>query len=184
MGHGFYFRGRYYPPIAGGSEDDPSDGGSGGNDLAAQLAAAQARIQELEGTAGEASTALETANARLAELEASTTATAAELEAARAKAAELEAAHGEAVSRGLDARRRALIAEHAGEIVEELVTGATEDALDASIETAKAAYARLQESIRAGLNAERVPGGGGTRQQVDVEKLSPLQKITQGLRGK
>ena len=118
---------------------------------------------------------------RIEQLTADLAAVQAERDAHAARVAELEAAHGEALSRGLDARRRALIAENAGQVVEELVQGATEEALDASVEVAKAAFARLSESVRGQLQAERVPGGGGQRAEEDTSQLSPFQKIVRGL---
>jgi hypothetical protein len=152
-----------------GAEDDP----------AARVAALEASLATERARAAE----LETAAARAAQLEQDLAAVQAERDAHAARVGELEAAHGQAVSRGLDAHRRALIAENAGQIVEELVQGATEEALDASVELAKGAFGRLSEGIKAQLGAERVPGGGGGgRGEPDVEKLSPLQKIAAGLR--
>jgi hypothetical protein len=119
--------------------------------------------------------------ANLASVQAEREAQREQAERASARAAELEAAHGEAVSRGLDARRRALIAENAGQVVEELVQGATEEALDASLEAARAAYQGLSERIRQQLAGERVPAGGGGRGEPNVERMSPLEKIAHGL---
>ena|SRR5215208_2698512 len=109
----------------------------------------------------------------------------ADLEAARARASELEAqlaaeqeARSAAESRGLDAHRRALIAAHAGEIVDELVQGASEEALDASVGVAKAAYDRIRDLVTTG---QHVPPGATERGTGDLDNLSPLEKIARGL---
>jgi hypothetical protein len=176
--YGVWYRGRFWPVIAGGSGE--GDGGLEGGtvaDLTAQLAAAQARVGELEAAAG----AAEGLRGRADQLAADLQTVQVERDAHAARVAELEAAHGQAVSRGLDAHRRALIAENAGQIVEELVQGATEEALDASVELARGAFSRLSEGIRLQIAGERVPAGGGGRTEPDVERLSPLQKIAHGL---
>jgi hypothetical protein len=101
--------------------------------------------------------------------------------------AELTAAH-EAVEaanrRGLDHYRRALLAAHAGEIVEELVQGATEEALDASVALAKQAHGRIAELVRQRLAATSVPAGAAERLADQGEGLSPLARIAQGLKGR
>lgn len=111
-----------------------------------------------------------------------------ELERARARIVELEAeltaareAAEAAQRRGLDHYRRALIAAHAGQLIEELVQGSSEEALDASVEVARAAYERIAGLVRARLAEQQVPLGGGQRGAADLESLSPLQKIARGL---
>lgn len=111
-----------------------------------------------------------------------------ELEQARARIVALEAelaaareAAEAARRRGLDHYRRALIAAHAGQLVEELVQGTSEEALDASVEVARAAYERIARLVRERLAEQQVPLGGGQRGLTDLESLSPLQKIARGL---
>jgi chromosome segregation ATPase len=124
--HGVWFGGRFWPGI-GGAEDDPAAQGAA---LEASRAAARARVGELEAVAAAAAelrAQVDQLAANLASVQAEREAQREQAERASARAAELEAAHGEAVSRGLDARRRALIAENAGQVVEELVQGATDE---------------------------------------------------------
>jgi hypothetical protein len=166
MGDGVYWRGRWWR-IAGGDDGDEDDGGDGQpGDAAGALAAAQARIAELEQQTAD----LEGARARIAELEAA----AGELEAARAAASE-------AAGRELAAHRRALLAEHRGSVVEELISGSTTAEMDASVETARTAYAWIADLVRQDLAGQVVPPGATERGTADLDGLSPLQKITRGL---
>jgi hypothetical protein len=82
----------------------------------------------------------------------------------------------------LATHRRALLAENRGQVIDELVTGATPEELEASIETAKAAYSRVAEAIKARTPlVMSVPAGASPRSEVPAEDLSPIQKITSAL---
>ena len=81
----------------------------------------------------------------------------------------------------LDIHRRALLAEHGGQVVAELVTGSTVDELEASVESARAAYARVLEAARRELGATSVPVGASPRGEPSGEELSPIAKITAAL---
>lgn len=124
----------------------------------------------------------------------------AELEALRAQvataAAERDAALAQAATAAQDAQdrlaaaeaqlaethRRALLAEHRGSVIDELVTGSTPADLDASIEVAKAAYTRVADLVRAERPAlTLVPAGASPRAEPDAESLSPIQKLTMAL---
>jgi hypothetical protein len=117
---------------------------------------------------------------QIAGLEAAVEASRQELEAAQQAAAAAE-------QRAVEAHRRALLAEHKGQVVDELLQGATVEELEASVETARAAYARVAEAARSAalqqLHEERVPPSAGERGTSDLESLSPLNKIARGLAG-
>src|SRR5712692_6309496 len=66
----------------------------------------------------------------------------------------------------LDAHRRALLAEHAGQVVGELVTGATVEELNASVDAARTAYGRALEAARQELGAMAVPVGASPRAEL------------------
>ena len=153
---------------------------------------------------------LEQALARIAELEGQVTAIAgergvltgrvSELEAARAdldaRLAEATGAHAtvaadlsaarQALSAvntsGLANLRRALLAEQAGRIVPELVSGDDEAALLASVEVAKQAYGRAVEAARASIAQQTVPAGAPSADAASAASLSPLEMIETGLR--
>jgi hypothetical protein len=153
--------------------EEEQTGGSEGQEAAEdpRLADLETRVQALQ---AERDGAL----ARIAELTEATT-------AEGARISQLEQELASANERGLGAYRRALLAEHAGQVVEELVQGATEEALDASVELARGAYGRIAELVRtqtAASSAAAAAGtGGATRSGQDLESLSPIEKITRGL---
>ena len=147
---GFWFGGRYWPPIAGGAEEAEAEPATmAAEDAVAEL---QARITTLESAAQDAASALEAERRQ----------------------------HGEARLRGLDHYRRALIAEHGATAVHELIQGSTEELLEASVEVARAAFARIQGQLQSGA-AATVPAGAGARTGQDVDGLSPVAKIARGL---
>ena len=152
-------------------DSDASQEGDASEDTSAELEALRA--------------AVETATARATTLEGQLTAADGGRRAADDRVAELEAqlaaeqeARSTAESRGLDAHRRALVAAHAGEIVDELVQGTTEEALEASVGVAKAAYDRIRDLVTTG---QTVPPGATERGTGDLDGLSPLEKIARGL---
>lgn len=70
------------------------------------------------------------------------------------------------------------------EVVPELVTGATIDELFASVEPASAAYRNLVtrlESVRPQEEPARVPAGTITPVVVNLDALSPAEKVRRGL---
>ncbi|MCA1670579.1 MAG: hypothetical protein LC793_25000 [Thermomicrobia bacterium] len=75
---------------------------------------------------------------------------------------------------------RATLAAAHPDAIPELIGGETVGEMIASIETAKAAYQRTIERTKAAIP---VAAGGGSRAVgVDVSKLSPLAKISAGLK--
>jgi len=147
---------------------------------------------------------LDEALARITELEGQVSVLAGERDVVAGRAAELEAAYTaldgqfseaagarDAVSTDLDATRasgltylrRALLAEHAGQLVPELVFGESEASLLASVEVSKGAYARALESARAAIVSQTVPAGApSARSDPAAGGLSPLELIESGLR--
>jgi len=131
-----------------------------------------------------AQTELDQARAAIGQLEQERQSTEA---AAQQRLAELETRNSELSVAALDAHRRAVLAENTGQVVPELVQGSTTEEIDASIEAAKAAYARIAESVRtAAAELSRsplpvVPPGNSPRGEPPAEELSPLQKITGAL---
>ena len=132
---------------------------------------------------------LEQALARIAELEGEVTALTGERETLTgerdaltaerdARIGEREAAHG----RELANLRRALLAEHVGQVVPELVHGDDEAALVASVEVAKQAYARALEAARTTIASQTVPAGAPSARVAPAAGLSPLEMIESGLR--
>lgn len=119
--------------------------------------------------------------ARVAQLEADLAAARDQLGAARQELEATRAGLADATRQGLEHLRRALVAEHAGQIVPELVTGTTPDELAASVETARAAFARAAEAARQQLQAHATPAGNPPRSAEDLSALPAIEKIARGL---
>jgi hypothetical protein len=130
-------------------------------------------------TPPEPSADLEEARAQIATLTTERDAAVGAVTAAAALAAEQLTA---AQQTALDAHRRAVLAENAGQVIQELVQGATPADIDASIESAKAAYTRVADAVKAAVvTAPPVPAGASPRSEPSAEDLSPLAKITNAL---
>jgi hypothetical protein len=130
--------------------------------------AAAAQIAEHQRLAAERTAQLQARDAELADV--------------RRLAEEREQALQEANQARLEAHRRALLAEHRGHLVEDLVQGASIAELDASVERARSAYASVADQVRQQAG-ERVPPGNPSRdsQRVDPAQLSPQEKIRHAL---
>ncbi|MCC6224710.1 MAG: hypothetical protein IT201_14600 [Thermoleophilia bacterium] len=144
-------------------------------ELEGQLSQATATIAEATAARQAAETAAEARAARLGELEQSVTTFQSEAETART-------AVGQAQSESLANLRRALLAEHKGQVVEELVAGDTADALAASIDSAKAAFTRATDAARQQLQQQQVPAGAVTRDAATSASLSPVERISGALK--
>ncbi|HEX3721407.1 MAG TPA: hypothetical protein VHV31_01370 [Nitrolancea sp.] len=89
----------------------------------------------------------------------------------------------------LDAVRDLILLVHP-DAVPELVSGSNVAELIGSVDTARAAYQRVAETLRPAAptttgetTPPRVPAGGGQRHiSVNVDHLSPAAKISEGLR--
>ena len=139
---------------------------------------------------GDGTAQLEAIRAQLTEASAARDAAAADRDAAIAAASvaaqEMNARVTLAEARHLDAHRRALLAENAGQLVPELVSGSSPAELDASLGSARDAFARIAESVRAQVLAEaparpvlpHVPAGASGSPTVNPDDLSPIQKMT------
>ncbi len=134
-------------------ETDSGAGAHGSPELVGELAAARERIAALES----------------------------DLAAGAAQLAAATEAAGLAGQQALEAYRAQLIAENRDGIIEELVQGGTREALEASVEAARAAFNRVAEVARQSALGERVPAGAGERGTADLDGLSPLEKIARGL---
>jgi len=148
-----------------------------------ELEEALARITELEGQVSALTGERDAATGQIAELEAAHAALGGQLAetagARDATAGELQTTR----AAGLSYLRRALLAEHAGQLVPELVIGESEETLLASVEVAKGAYARALDSARAAIVRQTVPAGApSARTAPGAGGLSPLELIESGLR--
>ena len=144
-------------------------------ELEGQVTALSGERDALTGRAGELEAVQAALDARLAEATGAETAISAELAETRGA---LSAAH----EREIANLRRALLAEHAGQVVPELVGGDDESALLASVEVAKQAYTRALEAARTTIANQTVPAGAPSARTAPAGGLSPLEMIESGLR--
>lgn len=110
-----------------------------------------------------------------------------QLEESQREAAALRSAHEEltlqlqtAHADHLAAIRRALLAEHAGQVVPELVQGGTTEELEASVGAAGHAFDRIAGQLR-DQAAAMVPIGASASAAPSPDVLTPMQKITHAL---
>ncbi len=85
-------------------------------------------------------------------------------------------------AQGLEAYRRALLAENAGRVIPELVGGSTEEEMERSLEVARRAFEAARVAALAEVASTPVPAGNPVRQGPSIEGMSPMQKIAFGLR--
>ncbi|MBI2852449.1 MAG: hypothetical protein HYX84_05060 [Chloroflexi bacterium] len=130
------------------------------------------RITDLESQLARKSEELTGATARIAELEGSLSSRETEIASLKQERAGLELALAGAV-----ANYRALVLQANPGIVEELVSGDTVEAIDASLAKAKALLGKVKQGLAAELSMLRVPVGAPERTLPDVSGLSPREKI-------
>lgn len=88
----------------------------------------------------------------------------------------------EARARALASHRRALLAENAGRVVPELVTGSTAEEMEASLEIARRAFETVRAATMAEMASTPVPAGNPPRQGAVLEGMSSMEKIAYGLK--
>lgn len=159
--------------------DEPELGPGDGEELAAlqeQLADARAEVARLQHEAANAS-------AKAAALRDELAASQSAREQAEADAsslrAELEAA-AERVQRAAQRYRELVVASEPA-LPADLIAGDDVDAVDASVEAARALVGRVRTHIEQQAQAGRVPAGAPARTGPDLSALTPEQKIRYGL---
>jgi len=157
-----------------------------GEELAAlqgQLADARAEVErvqrEAEGAAARAREAIAEAAAARRELLESRDAAAAALAQSDALGSELESA-GER-ERAAAERYRELVVRSEPALPAELIAGESIDAIEASVDAARALVGRVRSQLEAQAQAGRVPAGAPPRSGPDMSALTPEQKIRYGL---
>ena len=139
--------------------------------LKAELATRDARITELETAVAEKDERLSLANAGINELERAVT-------GAEEKLTELN----NTLSQTVSSYRALVIKSNPG--VEELISGDTIEAIDESLEKAKALIGRVRQGLEAEMAATKVPAGAPQRAPTDLGALSPREKIQYAIGGK
>ncbi len=94
---------------------------------------------------------------------------------------QLRAEHAQLQQQALAAHRRALLAEHRGRVIEELVQGATLEELEASVARAQAAWEAVAQAVRQEALARVPPGAGPAPEPAPATALG---KIAAALRAR
>ncbi len=114
--------------------------------------------------------------ARITELEGLLAAKTDELSKAGARLADLEKTVAGAV-----ASYRTVIVQSNPDILPDLIAGETIEALDGSLERARALIGKVKAGLEAQKAAARIPAGAPPRTPADTSSLSPREKIRQGV---
>ena len=151
-----------------------------------ELEALKARIAELEGLVAEKGEEIKAGDARLSEAETRITGleqTVADRDSELAKSdealAEMKNSLAEAVS-----SYRALVVQANPDIPDELIAGDSIEAINQSLENARALISRVRQVLEEEVAKTRVPSGAPQRVPPDLSALSPREKIQYAIGGK
>ena len=92
-------------------------------------------------------------------------------------AAEAEVAKREAVITEINAAYKALVVRSNPVVFAELISGDSFEAINNSLESAKALISKVRQSVEAEIAAGKVPAGAPARTLPDLENLSSREKI-------
>ena len=144
------------------------------------------RVAELEGLVAQKDEELAKANARIIELEqtvANLDSEVATLKQAMAESEEKLTTINHSLAEAV-ASYKALVAQLNPEVLEELITGDTIEAINESLEKAKTLVSRVRQGLEAEITAGKVPAGAPIRTPPDLSALSPREKINYAIGGK
>ncbi len=144
------------------------------------------RISELEGLLAQKDEELTKVNARITELEqtvANLDNEVASLKQAVAESEEKLTGINQSLTEAV-ASYKALVAQFNPEVLEELITGDTIEAINESLEEAKTLISRVRQGLEAEITAGKVPAGAPVRTPPDLSALSPREKINYAIGGK
>ena len=151
-----------------------------------ELEALKARIAKLEGLVAEKGEEIKARDARLSEAEARVTELeqmVADRDSELAKSdealTEMKNSLAEAVS-----SYRALVVQANPDIPDELIAGDSIEAINQSLENARALISRVRQVLEEEVAKTRVPSGAPQRAPPDLSALSPREKIQYAIGGK
>ena len=146
----------------------------------------QARVTELESLVARKDEELDRAGARIAELEKTLASKDSDIDALSQSQAEAEerlsAISGSLA--GAVASYKALAIETNPEVVEELISGDTIEAINESLEKARSVIGKVRQGLESEISLSRVPAGAPERRAADLSALSPSEKIQYGIGGR
>ena len=144
------------------------------------------KVAELEGLIAQTDEELAETNARIIEFEQTVANLDNEvviLKQATAESEEKLTAINHSLTEAV-ASYKALVARFNPEVLEELITGDTIEAIDQSLEQAKTLVSRVRQGLEDERTAGKVPAGAPVRTPPDLSALSPREKINYAIGGK
>ncbi len=132
----------------------------------------ESRLAELEGLLAQKDEELTKANTRIGELEQAAADSEAKLTTTSDSLAEAVVGY------------RALVVESHPEVLEELITGDSVEAINESLREAQTLVSRVRQGLETEITLARVPAGAPERTSPDLSTLSPREKIQYALGGK
>jgi hypothetical protein len=163
------------------TQENPDEIGENSNNAPTddELDAIKAQLEEEQEAKAAAEAALAEKDARITELESELSQVKSERELTLADLAATREANTAAVAKYLEAVKAANSA-----LPQDVITGDTIEDIDASVQKAQS----IAESVNARLEAEvkgtKVPAGAPARTGIDIEGLSPSEKIAIGVKQK
>ncbi len=79
---------------------------------------------------------------------------------------------------------KAVVVQTNPEVIEELISGDTIEAISESLEKAKTLVSRVRQGVEAEISLAKVPAGAPERTSPDLSTLSPREKIQYAIGGK
>ncbi len=144
------------------------------------------RVSELEGLIAQKDEELTKTNARIIELEqteVNLNSEVAILKQAVAESEEQLTGINQSLTEAV-ASYKALVTQSNPEVLEELITGDTIEAINESLEKAKTLVSSVRQGLEAEIAAGKVPAGAPVRTPPDLSALSPREKINYAIGGK
>ena len=139
----------------------------------------KAQLDEEQKAKAAAEAALVEKDARIVELEASLSEAKQGSEATAAELVSIKEAHGLAIGKYLDAVKAANPT-----IPLDIIAGATIEEIDVSVEKAQSIATAVRASLEAQAKEARVPAGAPLRESLNIDGLSPREKIVAGIQQK
>ena len=132
----------------------------------------KARLVELERVVGQKDEELGRASTRIMELERLVT-------EANERVSKINKDLEKAVS-----GYKALVVRSNPDVLEELITGDSIEAVESSLASARELVSRVRKGVEAEISLVKIPVGAPQRTSVDLSALSPREKIQYGIGGK
>jgi DNA repair exonuclease SbcCD ATPase subunit len=148
-----------------------------------ELEAIRAQLEEEQAALAEARAQLEQTmsekDARIVALEAQLSQAQQAAESLRAEGVAISEANAQAIAKYLDAVKAANPV-----IPPDIIAGATIEDIDASVEKAQSIATAVKASLEAQAKETRVPAGAPARENINLDGLSPREKIVVGIQQK